>query len=143
MLPISKELINEIAELLDCGFRCFINKTNAELISIPNELNHSYIETDTWSKEIQILKDNNLEYFEIEPLESRDYFLIMEDFLDTLPSNKIKNKLKNALENKKPFKNFKFIIDNSDEYRNAWFEFKKQKLQEWVVEKYNNFYRIE
>jgi hypothetical protein len=59
----------------------------------------------------------------------------MEAFADQLPNKlDLKSKLFQALERNKPFREFKFIIDNSD-YREEWFAFKNLKLQEWVEEK--------
>jgi len=42
-------------------------------------------------------------------------------------------RLANALNNRKPFANFKFIIDNS-EYRQDWFDFKQRYLERYVKE---------
>jgi hypothetical protein len=38
-----------------------------------------------------------------------------------------------ALNNRKPFANFKYHIDNSD-YRQDWFDFKKHYLEAYVKE---------
>ncbi len=46
---------------------------------------------------------------------------------------KLQNKLSNALERRKPFANFKNLIDNSD-YRHDWFDFKQSCLEEHVYE---------
>jgi len=43
----------------------------------------------------------------------------------------------NALNRKKPFREFKFEIDNSNMYRQQWFDFKNAQLKEWVVKKFN------
>jgi hypothetical protein len=44
----------------------------------------------------------------------------------------LQEKLFNALNRKHPFREFKFVIDNSGEYRNAWFDFKNKQYFEWV-----------
>ena len=46
-------------------------------------------------------------------------------------TDKLKNKLFNALNNRKPFANFKDIIDNSD-HRQDWFDFKFRWLENSV-----------
>ena len=58
----------------------------------------------------------------------------MEEFTDNLPNDeKLRSKLINALQNRKPFANFGRIIDNSD-LREAWFEFKREYLDNLVAE---------
>jgi hypothetical protein len=48
----------------------------------------------------------------------------------------------NALEGKKPFSNFKFLIDHSGIYRQQWFDYKNDQLKKWVIDKFKeaNFY---
>ncbi len=61
----------------------------------------------------------------------------MADFAEQLDdSNKLKTKLINALNKRKPFREFKFVIDNSGEYRQKWFDFKNEQLQQWVKDKF-------
>lgn len=68
-----------------------------------------------------------------EPLESHESFEIIRKFTDSLEDKKLQKQLANALNNRKPFANFKFIIDNS-KYRQDWFDFKKRCLEEHVKE---------
>jgi hypothetical protein len=46
----------------------------------------------------------------------------------------LKNDLINALHRSKPFRNFKHIIDNAGDYREAWFEYKLQWQMQYVQE---------
>ncbi len=138
MTTLTKEQIKEIAEQLDCGFRPFCNKQNGELLFIPDTLKHPDMETEAWAEEMDKLDNNFADYIEINQLESSDSFEIMVQFANTLSdTNKLKNKLKYALNKKKPFREFKFIIDNSGEFRQMWFDFKSQKTQKWVQDKFN------
>ena len=56
----------------------------------------------------------------------------MADFAENVDSIKLRESLINALNKKHPFQNFKWIIDNSGPYRQKWFDFKNQRLIEWV-----------
>lgn len=47
------------------------------------------------------------------------------------------------LNRSKPFSNFKWIIDNSGDYRQKWFDFKNQKYIEWVEEKISELNSME
>jgi hypothetical protein len=59
----------------------------------------------------------------------------MEDFTNSLPETVgLKNQLKFALGNKKPFRQFKFLIDRSGVYREQWFAFKDEQLRQWVID---------
>jgi hypothetical protein len=58
----------------------------------------------------------------------------MADFTEGIDNAGLQNKLINALNRSKPFQNFKWQIDNSGEYRQQWFEFKKMRYIQWVKE---------
>jgi hypothetical protein len=70
---------------------------------------------------------------EFEPPDSRESFRFMESFVNTIPDEKLQLKLVHALNNRKPFANFKHLVENS-RYREAWFEFKKKKLEEFTFD---------
>ena len=138
MNMLTNEQIKEIAEQLDCGFRCFWNKKSGELIFIPDTLKHPLMDIEVWAEEQEKLDSDFGNFFEIDPLESTDSFEIMEKFVDTLSdSNHLKKQLIEALNKRKPFREFKFVIDNSGEYRQKWFDFKNQELQNWVRERFD------
>ena len=133
-IQLSADQIKEIAEQLDCGFRCFINRQDTNLIFIPDTNKLLSIDTEAWESEINELDNHVGDYLEIEPIGSSDSFLFMEEFIATLDdSNTIKERLRNSINKKKPFMHFKFAIDNSGEFRQKWFDFKKTRIQDWVI----------
>lgn len=67
-------------------------------------------------------------------MESSDSFRVMADFAEQLTDANLKDKLITALRRKKPFSNFKFLIDNASEQRQSWFDFKNKPYFEWVEE---------
>jgi len=136
MKTLSEEQIKEIAEQIDFGYKCFWNRQEGELIFIPDELRHIGIDMDAWEDEVKKVEENWDLYEIISPLGSRDSFKIMSDFVDTLgDSNRLKYRLIDALNKRKPFREFKFVIDNSGDYRQHWFDFKNEWLEEWVRER--------
>jgi hypothetical protein len=138
---LTNEQIREIADQLDCGFRCFWNTETKDLIFVPDLSKHPDIDESAWDKENHILKSQWDKFKEIESLDSNDSFKIMGDFVDKLPDGiSLKFELVNALKNKKPFSHFKYIIDNSGDYREAWFDFKQKWLQNWVQEKFSDLF---
>ena len=140
MESLTKEQIKEIAEQLDCGFRCYWHKQNGELVFVPDTMRYPDMDIDAWSDEMEKLDNDIEEYREIENLESRDSFEIMAGFIETLSdANKLKDRLAGTLSEKKPFSQFKFTIDRSGDFRQKWFDFKNRKMQEWVEKRFDEF----
>jgi len=134
MTQITENQIKEIASQLDCGFRCFVERTTGELVFIPDADKYPDIEIETWSNEIEKIESDHNDFAEIEPLESKDTFMIMAQFVESVNDTELKNKLISALNRRSPFREFKFVIDYSGEYRQKWFDFKNHKIQDWVRE---------
>ncbi len=65
----------------------------------------------------------------------------MEDFAENLNENKqLQGRLLYALNKRKPFREFKFIIDNSGDFRQQWFDFKNNWQQEFVEQELKRLY---
>jgi hypothetical protein len=73
---------------------------------------------ETWDKVITI-----------HPPDSDESFEIMEDFAEYKATGRLQQQLFDALNRKKPFRNFKNLIDNSDS-RQDWFDYKQLRLEE-------------
>ena len=58
----------------------------------------------------------------------------MAGFADSVDDTRLQDKLINALNKSKPFRNFKWQIDNSGDYRQQWFDFKKIRYIQLVKE---------
>ena len=136
MLP---EKIKEIAEQLDCGFRAFIHKSTGQMLFVPNENDMPDIDLDSWTEELELLEINFTDYYEIEKWTSSEAFEMMADFAEQLTENKqLQSKLIDALNKKKPFREFKFVIENSGNYRQQWFDFKNSWQQDFVERQLNS-----
>lgn len=133
-MKLTEKQIEEIADNLDSGMRCFYNLKTGEIKTILNF--DSWIEADEepWEEESKEIDENLGDYFEFEGFESRDSFRIMADFAESIEDSRLQNKLINALNRPKPFQNFKWQIDNSGAYRQQWFDFKKMRYFEWIKE---------
>ena len=149
-----KPCIAEIVGSLDAGLVCFLNPETLDIDAYPHDLLH---EIDLFEDEPEEVKKNLSElydwddvkvldwliFIEFTPPDSHESFRIMEVFAERLKNaDKLKNKLINALNNRKPFANFKNIIDNSD-HRQDWFDFKFRWLENNVatqlMEELDNF----
>src|SRR3954449_4635145 len=132
MPTFTKQQIKEIAEQLELGFRTFYHKQTGELIFVPNELKLYDIDTSAWQDQLDKLDEHFMDYWEIEAMESRDSFQVMKDFADQLSDTRLQNKLYNSLSKRHPFREFKFLIDNSGEQRQKWFDFRDKQYYEWT-----------
>jgi hypothetical protein len=132
-----RSIVSEIAESIDCGLICYLNLETLEIENIPQ---HLILDPD----EYELMTGESFESLELkypswdncasfEPLESHDSYKIMEEFAEALSDKKFQPKLFNALNRKKPFANFKDLIDISP-YRQNWFDFKQKWLENLVKE---------
>ena len=65
-------------------------------------------------------------------MSSRDGFQIMVDFIEKLPQNRVRYQLEAALERRKPFRNFRLVLNRNDALLQQWYQFKSTYLFEWV-----------
>jgi len=107
--------------MLECGFDCFWNTETNELIFLPNESQSSIYDEEPWKEDRKKIKKKPKSYKCIEGMTSSESFRIMEDFAEILlDNNTLKTKLFNALNNWKPFRHFKELIDFSDYRQNCF-----------------------
>jgi len=143
MIKLTEQQINEIADSLDSDVRCFYNKWTGEIKTIPNFDSWSGVDEEPWEEDLREIEENWGDYLEFDNMSSRDSFEVMADFAENIDNPILRNKLINALNRSKPFRNFKWQIDNSGEYRQIWFDFKQKRCVEWVKEQIEEFNRIE
>jgi hypothetical protein len=140
-MELTEEQIKYIAEELETGFNVYLNIETKEIKSIIDFDNNIYADTEAWEEDIKEVEENYDKYFGFEKMDSKESFQVMEEFVETVEDGKLKEKLELGLSLSKPFRNFKDIIDNENEYRKKWFAFKSAKYIEFVKEqldRYNN-----
>jgi hypothetical protein len=129
---MTEEQINELADNLDFGLRCFVHKDKKTIVTTPDTINNPDSDSESWDEANEEIENNFDSYVEIEKMDSHELFRLMEKFIDMVDNAPLRDKLEEALRRPKPFANFKFDIDNSGSYRQKWFDFKKQQMIEWV-----------
>jgi hypothetical protein len=132
-MKLPKKKINEIAQDLDCGLICYIHKeTHEHKTLIDFDLNYD-AEEELWQDTIDEIENNRDKYIKLEPMSSRESFGIMEGFIDQVSKNNIRKRLIAALNKRKPFRHFKYEVDNDEEVRQHWFKYKEYRYEEWVI----------
>lgn len=121
MIKLTEKQIEEIADYLESGLRCFYNKRTRNLITI-----------DKFDNEFEIDMVNHNDLLEFNSMSSKDSYETMINFVEQLNDYLLKEKLINILNKSKPFNNFKLQIDNSGDYRQKWFDFKNNKYVDFV-----------
>lgn len=127
---MTDEQINELADNLDSGLRCFVHRQENKIVTIPDIDEHD----DNFKYWNKVLKEvNDFEkYIEIEKMDTNESFRIMTNFIETVGDSRQKNRFEDALSKPKPFRNFKFEVDQSGPFRQKWFDFKRRHMIEWV-----------
>ncbi len=126
-MKLTEKQIEEIADNLDCGMRCFYNLKTGEMKTILNFESWIGADEEPWEEESNEIDENWGDYFEFTGFKSHESFQLMVDFAENVDDRRLQNKLINVLSKPKPFQNFKWQIDNSGDYRQQWFDFKKMR----------------
>lgn len=72
--------------------------------------------------------EDNPRYLLIDPLESHESFQIMEDFVDSLGDIKDADRLRDALNRRKPFRQFKDTLHEHTDLSDEWYAFEQKEL---------------
>ncbi|MDR3245751.1 MAG: UPF0158 family protein [Prevotellaceae bacterium] len=136
-----RKIVKQIADNLSVNSISFFNPDTLEVEGVYKDLFNEMIFDDYEDDEenefgLTFMKWENC--VKIEPLESRESFQIMENFVNQLKSGKKADRLAQALNGRKPFANFNNVIHNS-EYREDWFAFRQKELEKYVILRY--FYK--
>jgi hypothetical protein len=129
---MTDEQINELADNLVSGLRCFVHKEKKTIVTTPDTISNPDSDSEWWDEANKEIENNFDSYIEIEKMDSHESFRLMESFINTVDNVPLRDRLEEVLRRPKPFANFKFDIDNSGPYRQKWFDFKKQQIIEWV-----------
>ncbi|HKH59764.1 MAG TPA: UPF0158 family protein [Flavitalea sp.] len=131
-MEVPREILNDIADSMEAGFKCFIHRETLEVVTYLDPDRYPDLDPKDWKEEIGKVRKNKKNFIEIEAMDSRESFRVMAEFAESLENNTTKIKLVTALEGRKPFGNFKHQIENSGEYRELWFVFRREKNIEWI-----------
>ena len=133
-MKTDKDIIQEMADSLLCGMLCFYDKAENSFIEYPKEAEDFYMqdEENPWQEVMDKAEENEGDYIVIEPMPSFEAFRIMEKFARQVDSIGFSAKLLDALDRKKPFRNFSDLVENDFDFRQQWFDFRLQENMEWV-----------
>lgn len=134
-MQVEESILKEISEELLCGSKVFLHRETGDIITI-RDVDLFLDETDPWEDDRRKVDVERDKYLEFNPMESRESYQIMQDFIDQLDDGRLADRLFNAIQKKRPFANFKAEIDHSGPYREMWFHFRDQCYLEWTREQW-------
>lgn len=132
-MKLSDDKINSIAQDVDMGMDVYLHKETGNTITIPNEINLGYGDTELWEDDLREVEDNRDAYLLIQDMPSREAYCVMEDFVSRIEDETTHIVLDVVLNNSKPFRNFKNTLSRFPELREAWFKYKQERLNQWVI----------
>lgn len=134
MLKLTKQQINEIAQMLDADLNIYVHKENAHILEVPN-LDEGDDNIELWEDVVNEINNNGDKYLQLYPLDTNKSYKLMEHFSETVQNKELRLKLEYALTNSKPFHNFKYEIDfYGGNIRQKWFAFKEKRYEVWVTQ---------
>lgn len=132
MIKLTESQIDDIAQEVDLGMICYIHLKTGEMVSFPDELRGNIPEEEFWGEDMAKVENDIDNYVEVRGMHSSEAFRMMEGFAEIVEDESLSRRLRNALDRRKPFQNFKYIIDDSGDYRQKWFDYKSQETIDWV-----------
>ncbi len=107
-----------------------------EAARVTSVIDSSKFPVADWEEEEEQAQDeidaNREQYIEIDAMGSSDSYRVMVDFAEQVGNPRLQEKLFRALDKRGPFREFKYEIDNSGDYRDEWFAFKNKRYVDWV-----------
>lgn len=108
-----KKILHDIEEVFEMnGLKHFIHKQTHELLSYPYKENSGYQDLSLFEDVIQEIEQNPNDYIEVEPISTREVFIIMEDFTDTIHNMSHQDALMKALNKENPFRQFRYTLED-------------------------------
>ncbi len=132
----AEKLINALEDHND-SFDYFIDLENGNVVSLirnddEEEFEEDPVVLDGYNHEI--VENNPDRFIFIDPIDSRESFKIMEDFVSTILNDLIKNTMSSALSKRKPFRNFKEELNHLPEIQKEWHQYHETEMEKIAYE---------
>lgn len=133
-MEISKETLEELVNCYDdnqMDHEYFLNIETKDIAFFS-----SYIDRNEYDELMEKVEEGFGEiYFKVPQTDSREGFLDMEEFVETVYSDKIKSQLYDALSrNKGVFRRFKDVLMEYPDIREQYYQYKYEKNKARVID---------
>lgn len=144
VVAITPVKLKEIAGNLDMGMHCFYHLLTGVLETYPDELRMMGDTNDPiWKDVKKKLKKNAKEYLAFKAMDSHESMKVIRVFIANIDDDNIRLRFEDAINFKKPFQNFKQLLNNYMDLREQWFVYKDAQYIAHVQEQLDYFNRRE
>ena len=84
------------------------------------------------SAEIRKFESDSLHYRIVGLVPSPIQYIWLNNFIESVEDNELKASLQRAIDGKGAFRRFKDALSNHEQARRVWFEYRDQRLREWL-----------
>jgi|GEM_PF-294841 len=141
MLTLSEKEISAIADYLLKGKVCYYQEDKKIIHHLPDE--EENFNEDLTEEEEDLLDEIDADpanFAEFIKMEAAQESLIMEQFTEQFVENKsFQEDLYDSLTKSKAMERFTFLIEESKPYKEKWYEFRRRKYQDWVMEQIDSY----
>ncbi|GAA4316896.1 hypothetical protein [Flaviaesturariibacter amylovorans] len=135
-MHVTDELLKKIASELELGLRVFVHRETFEVIAVPTEEDLELGDPELWETDLDRIGAVPGAFVLFEPMDSSEAFSVMEAYAGTVADPGFSTQLKAALLQPKPFARFYEVINRAGAYRERWFAFKQEAVNQWLRQKW-------
>jgi hypothetical protein len=103
-----------------------LDLNTGEVLFVPSDSGFGGMEE--WEEQLEQIEQEPDRYRRIEPIPSRDGFIIMEEFAESLPDSNFRDRLYRALSSRHPFRYFKDVLCENEKVRQQYFAYRDEQL---------------
>ena len=123
-----KQLFRDIAEEVNLGQTCYLDKETKAFFCVPNFDEDASAE-DALETELAKLKKERQDFIKLEQPDSTSGYKMMEDFVQSIDDFEIQSDFMEALYYERPFASFKQKVKKHS-FTSEWNTFRKERLAE-------------
>ncbi len=125
------EIVKKVAKLVNQGNTCYIHRKNRKIITVDPESDNQVLDE---------MKPDD--FIIVPPMPIEKMIFVMEDFVTEVTDRSVEKELINALQRKKPQRNFMQVIDSRVDIGQHWRRYRAQQCEEYVrqlfIDEYNH-----
>lgn len=133
--PKYRKAVRELANSLLAGLICYFNPDSLEIEEIPelhiDDPEEFAFMTGENGNSFEMTHTSWERYIQIRPMDSHESYNVMLHFTDEVTDKRLQNTLYEALDRKRPFANFKYIVENSG-FSQQWIKFRQKQWESYV-----------
>ncbi len=136
--PIKRGLVHDLAEAFvntHPDVELYFDLDELELVAVPHEYvaqNEEHL-AEIHELEERILEKLGVRYFELPKLESSDMFAMVEEFIESVGKESIRDKLNNAINSTGAYPAFLEALSDYHSVNMRWHKFQEEELTKKVL----------